>query len=106
MPFSNLPLSLSPLLPLFPRPGEPGHVTVEVREKRSGIPPQNLTRIYEPYFTTKPLGVGSGLGLSVCRGIITSLGGRIEVESEVGRGTCFRIVLLVAGDSTGTPRVA
>ena len=88
------------------RPGEPGHVTVEVRDTGSGIPPENLTRIFEPFFTTKPVGVGSGLGLSVCRGIITSLGGRIEVESELGRGTCFRVILLVAGDSSGTSRVA
>ncbi len=88
------------------RLAEPGQVAVEVRDTGSGIPPENLSRIFEPFFTTKPVGVGSGLGLSVCRGIITSLGGRIEVESEVGRGTCFRVILLVAGDSTGTSRVA
>jgi signal transduction histidine kinase len=88
------------------RPSGPGHVTLEVRDTGSGIPPEHLTRIFEPFFTTKPVGVGSGLGLSVCRGIITSLGGHIEVESEVGRGTCFRLTLRVAEERAGGARVA
>jgi len=58
-----------------------------------GIPPENLDKIFEPYFTTKPSGEGTGLGLYVCRNIITKHGGTIEVESEVDVGTTFTIKL-------------
>jgi len=72
---------------------EHGWVVVEVRDSGMGIPPENLSRLFDPFFTTKPAGVGTGLGLSICHGIITGLGGRITVESEPGRGTCFRVLL-------------
>ncbi|HEX8536525.1 MAG TPA: HAMP domain-containing sensor histidine kinase, partial [Cystobacter sp.] len=49
--------------------------------------------IFEPFFTTKSVGVGSGLGLSVCRSIIAAHGGKLSVESEPGRGTTFRVSL-------------
>ncbi|WP_257461757.1 sensor histidine kinase [Archangium lipolyticum] len=78
----------------------PDRVTVEVRDTGSGISPEHLRRVFDPFFTTKPIGVGTGLGLSVCHRIITSLGGEIRVESEVGRGTCFFITLPVAQDSS------
>ncbi|MFL5356826.1 ATP-binding protein [Archangium sp.] len=68
-------------------------VVVEVSDSGCGIPPENLERIFRPFFTTKPAGVGSGLGLSVCQRIITAHGGDISVDSVVGRGTTFRIVL-------------
>jgi signal transduction histidine kinase len=68
-------------------------VVVEVRDTGSGIPAENLERIFRPFFTTKPVGVGSGLGLSVCQRIISAHGGDISVESELGRGTTFRVVL-------------
>jgi CheY-like chemotaxis protein len=58
-----------------------------------GIPEHILGRIFDPFFTTKPLGVGTGLGLSICHRIVTSMGGRIEVESQVGRGSSFHVVL-------------
>ncbi|MBC8073390.1 MAG: response regulator [Deltaproteobacteria bacterium] len=63
---------------------------------RAGHPPEVQQRIFDPFFTTKPIGVGSGLGLSICHSIVTGLGGSIDVESRVGAGTCFRVVLPVA----------
>jgi PAS domain S-box-containing protein len=66
---------------------------IEVRDTGVGIPTDRLERVFEPFFTTKPSGVGTGLGLPICRNIIQSLGGRLELESEVGRGSIFRILL-------------
>lgn len=61
----------------------------------SGIPKENLSRIFDPFFTTKPVGKGTGLGLSLTYGIVQKHHGRIEVQSEVGVGTVFRIELPV-----------
>ncbi|HUL59519.1 MAG TPA: ATP-binding protein [Anaeromyxobacteraceae bacterium] len=68
-------------------------VIVEVRDSGSGIRPEHRPRIFDPFFTTKAPGVGTGLGLSICHGIVTALGGEIEVETEVGRGSVFRVLL-------------
>jgi PAS domain S-box-containing protein len=73
-----------------------GSALVEIRDSGPGIPPEILHRVFEPFFTTKPVGVGSGLGLSICRSIISAHGGRIEIESEVGRGTIVRVTLPAA----------
>ncbi|HMJ11042.1 MAG TPA: ATP-binding protein, partial [Polyangiaceae bacterium] len=62
----------------------------------AGIPPQLVGRIFEPFFTTKRPGSGTGLGLSICYGIIHSNGGEITVQSELGRGSTFRITLPAA----------
>jgi PAS domain S-box-containing protein len=70
-----------------------GRVVVEFRDTGSGIAPEHRARIFDPFFTTKPLGVGTGLGLSICHNIVASLGGDIEVESEPGAGSTFRVVL-------------
>lgn len=70
-----------------------GRIVVEVRDSGPGIPPETLRRLFTPFFTTKPRGVGTGLGLAICLRIVNGLGGQISVESVVGRGTIFRIVL-------------
>ncbi len=70
-----------------------GVVIVEVIDEGVGIPPRLREKIFEPFYTTKPPGRGTGLGLSVCYGIITDHGGRLDVESEVGIGSTFRVVL-------------
>jgi PAS domain S-box-containing protein len=71
-----------------------GSALVEIRDNGPGIPPEIQNRVFEPFFTTKPVGVGSGLGLSICRSIVTAHGGRIEIESEAGKGTVVRVTLL------------
>jgi two-component system NtrC family sensor kinase len=73
-----------------------GWVEIAVQDTGVGIPPENLQRLFKPFFTTKPVGVGTGLGLSICHGIVTSMGGRIEVTSEVGKGTTFRVFMPTA----------
>jgi PAS domain S-box-containing protein len=70
-----------------------GWAVVEVADSGPGIPEAVRARIFEPFFTTKPVGQGTGLGLSVCHGIVTGLGGRIEVESTPGKGSVFRVLL-------------
>ena len=72
-----------------------GWVWVSVSDTGAGIAPENLPRIFEPFFTTKPVGQGTGLGLSLSYNIINKHGGRIEVESEVGKGTTFTVHLPV-----------
>jgi len=78
---------------LTARADDRGWVVLEVRDSGCGMAPETLQRIFDPFFTTKPAGVGTGLGLSICQGIVKSLGGELEVESRVGAGSLFRVVL-------------
>jgi PAS domain S-box-containing protein len=68
-------------------------VWVEIADSGKGIPPENLDRIFEPFFTTQPVGKGTGLGLSLVYGIVRKHNGRINVASEPGKGTAFRVCL-------------
>ncbi len=73
-----------------------GAAVVEIRDSGCGIPVENLVKLFTPFFTTKPAGIGTGLGLSICARIVSELGGHIDVESQVGVGTAFRIRLPAA----------
>ncbi len=73
-----------------------GFVVIDVADTGSGIPAANLNRIFDPFFSTKAVGKGAGLGLSICYGIIHKLGGRIEVESTVDVGTRFSVYIPAA----------
>jgi PAS domain S-box-containing protein len=78
-------------------------VVVEVHDTGSGMAPGVLDRIFDPFFTTKPAGVGTGLGLSISQSLVTGMGGTISVESHVGRGSTFRVVLPAASEQLLTP---
>ena len=73
-------------------------VLVEFEDTGCGIPPELLGKIFEPFFTTKGEQRGTGLGLAICHGIVAEHGGQIDVESEVGRGSVFRITLPVSAE--------
>src|ERR1700685_861763 len=81
-----------------------GRAVDEVYDTGCGIPRENLSGIFDPLFTTKKVDEGTGLCLSICHRIVTDLGGRITVDSELGRGSMFRVVLPPAGRRRGEPR--
>jgi two-component system NtrC family sensor kinase len=76
---------------------ERGGAIVEIGDTGSGIPPEQLSRIYDPFFTTKAIGKGTGLGLSITYGIVQEHGGSITCDSQEGQGTRFTIHLPLAG---------
>jgi signal transduction histidine kinase/ActR/RegA family two-component response regulator len=73
------------------RTDDRGRAVVEISDTGCGIAPDELGKVFDPFFTTKREGMG--LGLSICQGIVTGCGGNLEVESEVDRGTTFRVLL-------------
>ena len=73
-----------------------GRIVIEVTDTGCGIEKEHLDKVLEPFFTTKPVGKGTGLGLSVSYGIVQQHGGTLEVESQEGKGTTFKVTLPVA----------
>ncbi len=74
-----------------------GFVEIQVTDNGCGISPANLEKVFSPFFTTKPVGEGTGLGLSVCYGIVEGMGGGMEVTSQEGHGTTFTVRLKSTG---------
>jgi PAS domain S-box-containing protein len=74
-----------------------GRVHVEIRDDGVGIPPEIRARIFDPFFTTKPVGTATGLGLTMAHAIVSASGGTLAVESEVGEGSVFSLILPAAG---------
>jgi PAS domain S-box-containing protein len=75
-------------------PGE--YIKIKVTDTGMGISPQHIHTIFEPYFTTKAVGEGTGMGLAVVHGIVENYGGQITVDSTIGKGTCFTIYLPIS----------
>jgi two-component system, NtrC family, sensor kinase len=84
---------------------QPGpYVVIAVEDDGEGIPADRLSSVFDPFFTTKGVGEGTGLGLSVAYGIVQEHGGWIDVQSDPGRGSCFRIWLARRDDDPGADR--
>ena len=75
-------------------------VQIDVTDTGTGISPENMRKIFTPFFTTKPVGKGTGLGLAVCYGIIDKMGGKLDVTSKLGEGTTFSTVLPMVRGNT------
>jgi signal transduction histidine kinase len=82
---------------------EGGEVEIRVQDSGNGIPVTDLEHVFDPFFTTKAAGEGNGLGLMVCKGIVSDHGGSIEVSSSPGEGTAFDILLPAPGREGGAP---
>jgi PAS domain S-box-containing protein len=77
------------------------YVKLKVSDTGIGIPPENISRIFDPYFTTKEKGKGTGLGLAAVHGIVKSHGGGVIVESQIGQGTTFEVYLPLTSEMEG-----
>jgi len=82
-------------------PGGPGMARIEVIDEGVGMAPDVIERIFDPFFTTRAVGEGTGLGLSIIHAIVTAHGGTISVQSEVGKGSTFRVELPAAPAEPG-----
>jgi two-component system, cell cycle sensor histidine kinase and response regulator CckA len=78
-------------------------VAVSIRDTGVGVPEEDLARIFDPFYTTKPVGVGTGLGLSICHNLVVGMGGRIDVESRLGHGATFTVLLPVSENAAAEP---
>lgn len=76
-------------------------INIGISDSGRGIPKKAISKVFDPFYSTKEVGTGTGLGLSICYGIITQHGGDIEIESTVGRGTCVNIRLPVPDGEKG-----
>jgi signal transduction histidine kinase len=84
--------------------GGDGQAVLEVADSGTGMAPEILERIFDPFFTTKPPGKGTGLGLPSLKAMVEADGGRLEVQSEPGRGSRFRIFLPLVAAAGFSPR--
>ncbi|WP_319245000.1 ATP-binding protein [uncultured Propionivibrio sp.] len=76
--------------------GNTGLVHVDIADNGIGMAPETVAKVFDPFFTTQPVGSGAGLGLALSYGIVKNHGGRIEVKSALNKGSCFRLVLPVS----------
>ncbi len=88
------------------RTDDDGRAVVEIHDTGAGIPREILPRILDPFFTTKPVGQGIGLGLSICHGIVRAMEGELQIESEVGKGSVFRVLLPPSASALSSLRPA
>jgi two-component system, cell cycle sensor histidine kinase and response regulator CckA len=102
----RITIGVSPLSRRSNRRHESNFVRLRVADSGCGMTPETKERVFEPFFTTKNVGEGTGLGLSVVHGIVADHGGRIEVKSDLGKGTEFTVLLPVAGSVTSGAEVA
>lgn len=87
------------------RTSDAGWAVVEVSDTGAGIRPEDIPNLFTPFFTTKPPGIGTGLGLPICQRIVQQMGGEIDVESELGKGTTVRVRLPPAQAAKESPPV-
>lgn len=88
------------------QPNQPAQVEIEVADTGVGMTPEIMNRIWEPFYTTKPVGQGSGLGLSLVYGFIKQSGGDVLLESQPGKGTRIRLYLPICDTGAGTAGTA
>ena len=93
---------------VFDRLGMPveagAYASLSVADTGKGISPEHMPHIFEPFYTTKEVGVGTGLGLATVEGVVAQSGGRIQVESEVNRGTAIRVLVPLTAEPVVQPR--